>query len=381
MKSFSRALPQQAQKTSEARGKFLVQRTGSAHINGESDKSCVRLTSANAGTSSLQKIIPVAEKELWKVKLANRARSFWYPYASLRNVMVLEQLLSNAGLNLLELCRGEYGKIADVGAADGDLAFLLDQMGFSVDLIDNQYTNFNDLEGARILKEALNSSVTIRSVDLDSRSQLFTERYDAVFLLGILYHLKNPFFILERLARVARYCFLSTRIARQTADGSPLSRYPVAYLLGSEECNNDSTNFWIFSDEGLKRLIHRTGWNMLAFTTIGDTRNSTPADSNHDERALCILKSEALSGLTASPNPVPPGEKAGKTTIRWSTADACPAKIYVSTDGQEESLFAAGCKGSAMADWIEPGSTYEFRLYDSDHTCLLDKITVATATK
>ena len=73
-----------------------------------------------------------------------------------------------------------------------EIAFLLDQMGFSVDLIDNEYTNFNNLEGVRILKEALNSSVTIRSVELDSRSQLFTERYDAVFLLGILYHVKNP---------------------------------------------------------------------------------------------------------------------------------------------------------------------------------------------
>jgi 2-polyprenyl-3-methyl-5-hydroxy-6-metoxy-1,4-benzoquinol methylase len=381
VKSLSPTLPKQAQKTSETVGKFLVQSNGSAHVNGETDKSCVRLSKAKSETSSLQEIIPIVEKELWKVKLANRAKSFWYPYAILRNVIVLERLLRNAGVNLLELCRGEYGRVADVGAADGDLAFLLDQMGFSVDLIDNEYTNFNNLEGARILKEALNSSVTIRSADLDSRSQLFTERYDAVFLLGILYHLKNPFFILERLARVARYCFLSTRIARQTADGSPLSRYPVAYLLGPEECNNDSTNFWIFSDEGLKRLIHRTGWSILAFTTIGDTKNSTPADRNHDERALCVLKSDAVSGLTAFPNPLPLGESLGKTTIQWSTADACPAKIYVSIDGQEESLFAAGCKGIAVADWIEPGRIYEFRLYDSDRTRLLDKIKVTTTTK
>jgi tRNA (mo5U34)-methyltransferase len=65
----------------------------------------------------------------------------------------------------------------------------------------------------------------------------------------------------------------SRGIARQTADGFPLSKYAVAYLLGPEECNNDSTNFWIFSDEGLKRLIHRTGWSILAYTTIGDKTN------------------------------------------------------------------------------------------------------------
>jgi hypothetical protein len=62
-------------------------------------------------------------------------------------------------------------------------------------------------------------------------------------------------------------------------------------LLGPEECNNDSTNFGIFSGEGLKRLIRRTGWNILAYTTIGNTSNSTPADPQHDERAFCILES------------------------------------------------------------------------------------------
>ena len=209
----------------------------------------------------------------------------------------MEQLLAGAGLDLLDLCRGKYGRVADIGAADGDLAFFLEELGFSVDAVDNDYTNFNKLEGVRILKNALNSPVTIRSIDLDSRSHPFPERYDAVFLLGVLYHLKNPFFILERLAHVTRYCFLSSRIARQAADGLPLSKHPLAYLLAPEECNNDSTNFWIFSEEGLRRLIHRTGWSILAFTTIGDTNNSMPADPHHDERAICLLKSDAVFEL------------------------------------------------------------------------------------
>ena len=321
------------------------------------------------------------EQELWKTKLAHRPKPFWYPYATLRNIPVLERVLAGVGLDLLELCRGKYGRIADIGAADGDLAFFLEELGFSVDVIDYEYTNFNKLDGARILKKALNSSVTIRSIDLDSRSHLFAETYDAVFLLGILYHLKNPFSILERLAHATKYCFLSTRIARQTADGLPLSKYPLAYLLGPEECNNDSTNFWIFSDEGLKRLIQRTGWNILAFTTVGDKNSSKPADPNHDERAICILRSDAVFGLSASPNPVPIGEKVGNTTIRWSTPDAGPGKIYVSINGQGELLFAGGRKGVVTADWIEAGCTYEFRLYDSDRTRLLDKISVTTATK
>ena len=214
-------------------------------------------------TSSLHELAVATEQNLWEIKLAHRPKSFWYPYSTLRNVAVLEKLSTTAGLHLLDLCRGAHGRIADIGAADGDLAFFLERQGLSVELIDNEYTNFNCLEGARTLKGALNSSVAIRSVDLDSQFSLAGQKYDAVFFLGTLYHLKNPFFLMESLARLTKYCFVSTRIAKQTADGQSLSPYPVAYLLGPQECNNDDTNFWIFSDHGLKRLIERTGWNLL----------------------------------------------------------------------------------------------------------------------
>ena len=379
MNLLSPSRSQQASKISQALVKFLVEPNPSRPLAEHVSKPSVKSSNAQGKTSSLRELALAKEQELWKTKLAHRPKPFWYPYATLRNLPVLERLLTRGGLDLLELCRGEYGRIADIGAADGDLAFVLEKLGFSVDVVDNEDTNFNKLEGARILKKALNSSVTIRSIDLDSRSQLFTERYDVVFLLGVLYHLKNPFSILERLSQVTRYCFLSTRIARQTTDGSPLSKYPLAYLLGPEECNNDSTNFWIFSEEGLKRLIHRTGWNILAFTTIGDTNSSTPADPNHDERGVCVLKSNALIEISAFPNPVPACEKMGTTTIRWDTADAGDGKVYVSTNGQEESLFAGGRQGVATADWIQAGSTYEFRLYDSSHARLLDKVSVTQA--
>jgi hypothetical protein len=326
-------------------------------------------------TTSLHELAIATEKNLWEIKLAHRPKSFWYPYPTLHNVAILEKLSATAGLQLLELCRGAHGKVADVGAADGDLAFFLERQGLSVDVIDNEYTNFNGLQGARILKEALNSSVAIRSIDLDSQFSLAGQKYDVVFFLGTLYHLKNPFFLLESLARITKYCFVSTRIAKQTADGQLLSPYPVAYLLGPKECNNDATNFWIFSDHGLKRLIERTKWNLLSYVTVGDTASSTPADPERDERAFCLLK-KLPPFLRASPNPVPAGEGPGKTIISWDTADGSIGNVYVSIDGGKESLFADSCRGTAVADWIQTGSTYEFRLYDSGHTELLANVTV-----
>jgi SAM-dependent methyltransferase len=330
-------------------------------------------------TSSLQEPAVATEQELWEIKLSRHPKSFWYPYSTLHNVAVLEKLASIAGLNLVELCRGPHGRVADIGAADGDLAFFLEKLGLSVDVIDHDYTNFNGLEGARTLKKALNSSVVIQSLDLDSQFTL-NQKYDVIFFLGTLYHLKNPYFLLERLAQATRYCFLSTRIAKQTGDGQPLSQYPVAYLLAPQECNNDDTNFWIFSEQGLKRLIDRTGWNLLSYVAIGETKNSTPADPDRDERAFCLLERRQPL-LSAEPNPVPAGQQSGKTTVSWDTSDGSIGKLYVSVNSGQEMLFADGRRGSAPAHWIETGSIYEFRLYNSDHSELLAEIAVTRKTQ
>jgi hypothetical protein len=323
----------------------------------------------------LSELATATEQRLWELKLSQRPKSFWYPYRTLWNIGVLERLSADAGLNLLQVCRGPYGKVADIGAADGDLAFFLENQGFSVDVIDNEGTNFNRFQGVQILKDALNSSVTIRAVDLDSQFDLPSKKYDAIFLLGTLYHLKNPFLVLEKLAQMTRYCFASTRVAKQTADGHLLSPYPVAYLLGPRECNNDYTNYWIFTDQGLKRLIDRTGWSLLSQINIGETTNSTPADLDRDERAFVFLR-RADPILSATPNPVPLGENPGKTAISW-----CGGKVYVSMNSGNEVLFADMREGSKVVSWILAGSSYEFRIYNSDHSELLTKLTVTKATK
>ena len=245
--------------------------------------------------SALYQAALATERTLWTVKLAQRPESFWYPYPTLRNLKPIDQLLTASGFNLLELCRGVHGKLADIGTADGDLAFFLEQNGFSVDAIDFEPTNFNQMGGIRILKQALNSAVTIHSVDLDSQFSLPSERYDTIFLLGILYHLKNPFFVLEKLARIARRCFLGTRIAKKTPDGHSFAKYRSHICWNQRNAIATVPIFWIFSGEGLKRLIHRTGWNILVYTTIGDTINSTPADPDHDERAFCVLESKSAA--------------------------------------------------------------------------------------
>lgn len=215
----------------------------------------------------------------------------WYPYDCFANLFYLQQLLRGAGLSLEEVVGRE--PILDVGAADGALSFFLESLGYSVQALDHSGTNINRMQGIRALAARLRSQVEIRDVDLDGRFDL-TGQFGFALFLGTLYHLKNPFYTLELLAQHARYCFVSTRVARVSTDGATrLDGVPVAYLLDAEECNTDTTNYWIFSPPGLKLLAQRTGWQICS-SVNSRTVESDPATQEGDERMFLLLRSDRL---------------------------------------------------------------------------------------
>ncbi len=218
----------------------------------------------------------------------------WYPYGTLNNFIHLDNLLTGQNRLLFSMIDGQ--PVADIGAADGDTAFFLESLGLKAEIIDHAPTNFNSLQGARALKEALASSVDIHDVNLDEKFQLPNRHYGLVFFLGILYHLKNPYAVLESLARHTHYCLISTRTAKYTPDmGTNLSQAPVAYLVDEYELNNDSTNFWIFTHEGLTRILKRTGWDILDRMSVGNTVTSEPSSAAGDERTFILAKSRVVS--------------------------------------------------------------------------------------
>ena len=227
--------------------------------------------------------------ELAETKAELASPNFWYPYDSLTNLAALEQLLTSRHRDLANLAGDR--PIADIGAGDGDLAFLLARHGFTVDIVDFGPTNFNGLAGARLQADHFSTSVAVHEVDLDRQFVLPRERYGLVLCLGILYHLQNPFFALRTLAECADHLLLSTRVARTTVDGVvPLDRAPIAYLVAPTETNNDPTNYWIFSPAGLNRLFERTGWVVLDERNFGRVDgDSNPSSDDRDERMFCLL--------------------------------------------------------------------------------------------
>ena len=228
---------------------------------------------------------------LERLKSELRSEEFdWYPYGTFGNLVHLEGLLTGKHRFLLELAGDD--PVLDVGCGDGDLAFWLESLGRQVHALDFPRTNCNRMRGIRTLKAALSSGVEIHEVDLDAHFVLPPVHYGLVLALGVLYHLKNPFYVLETLAPAARYCLLSTVTTSLAPDGrTSLGALPVAYLLDEQEANNDPSNYWVFTQAGLRRLLARTRWQICDWLVVQPEVGRRATFWERRERAFCLLRS------------------------------------------------------------------------------------------
>jgi hypothetical protein len=126
----------------------------------------------------------------------------------------------------------------------------------------------------------------------------------------------------------------------------------------------------------VKELVDEQCAGSIAFGRGEEFRLSKFESLLFTEGVVFITK--MAPSLSASPNPVPAGKGRGLTTISWKSVDG---RVYVSTNGREEVLFGGSPRGSQQANWIQAGSTHEFRLYDADHKQLLAKVTVTRLEK
>ncbi len=217
----------------------------------------------------------------------------FYPYSTMSNLDHLDNLLNDINLSAEDIlvCK----TVNDIGGADGDMAFYCEYLGAEkVNLIDNPPTNFNGLKGAMKVKDSLKSKVNIVNIDLDDINGWGKiEKVDITIFLGILYHLKNPFLALSQLSKISRYLIISTKVF-DDLNGYNVASSSVAYFYDQGECNNDSTNWWCFTDESLKRLISRSGWDIIVYKRFGCDGNANPIDNRKDGRAFAYLKSKIL---------------------------------------------------------------------------------------
>lgn len=217
----------------------------------------------------------------------------WYPYHTMAS---LDHLLPLLQQHYALFARAlQAGPILDVGCGDGDLACFFASLGLPVTAIDNPPTNYNWMNGVRDLRERLGLTLNVEERDVDTQFSLNDSSYGLTFLLGTLYHLKNPYYVLETLAKHSRYCVLSTRIADVTPAKTRIAKEPLAYLLDDRETNDDASNYWIFSPAALLRLAKRSGWSVIGHALTKSKKRPNPVDPDADSRMFLFLRSNLRS--------------------------------------------------------------------------------------
>jgi SAM-dependent methyltransferase len=217
----------------------------------------------------------------------------WYPWDSFGSVVQLDRLLTGRHRWLEPMIGSD--PVVDIGCGDGALSFVFESLGYRVWAMDHRPSNYNEMRGVAALKDALASKVRIAEIDLDMQLKLPAKRCGLAVFLGVLYHLKNPLGVLEAIGRQARYCLLSTAVTRfapgETAD---LSNMPAAFLAGRDGLRGDETNYWIFTEAGLRNLVDRAGWDVCDWLVLRDD-DSVLWGSQKDERVLCLLRSRQFA--------------------------------------------------------------------------------------
>lgn len=223
-------------------------------------------------------------KTLRDIKAAHAAIR-WYPYNDLD--AYLWQVRDVMGDAYAKLAKAG-SRVLDVGTADGDLSFFLEAEGCQVTALDFPGTNYNACRGIETMRHALGSSIEILHQNIDFGLDLNEKQFDLAFACGLLYHLRNPMYLLIELAQHAEYLVASTRVANRLPCGTDISESPVAYLLAHDESlNEDPTNYWIFSPPGLRRALARCGWTIINERSHGAGAESDPVVNDQRMFVFC----------------------------------------------------------------------------------------------
>jgi SAM-dependent methyltransferase len=120
----------------------------------------------------------------------------------------------------------EAQSVLELGCLEGAHSFSLAKLANRVVAVEGRHEN---IARAQFVQELLKvENVTFVEADLETVPLERFGRFDAVFCVGLLYHLPKPWLLLDQLAGVAPNVFLQTHYAEHeeaTVDGMPGRTY------------------------------------------------------------------------------------------------------------------------------------------------------------
>lgn len=149
--------------------------------------------------------------------------------------------------------------VLDIGAWDGFFSFEAERRGADRVLATDSFCwdggGWGTKKGFELARRALNSRVEDKWIEVLDLSPETVGIFDVVLCLGILYHMKHPLLMLERIARVTR-----TQLIMQTqVDMIGIDRPAIAFYPGTE-LNGDPTNWSGPNPAAVIAMLHTVGF-------------------------------------------------------------------------------------------------------------------------
>jgi tRNA (mo5U34)-methyltransferase len=160
--------------------------------------------------------------------------------------------------------------VLDVGAWDGFFSFEAERRGASRVLATDSFAwdgeNWSDKRGFELARECLDSRVEDHHVDVLSLSpEAVGGTFDVVLCLGVLYHMKHPLLMCERVASVTgELLILETHV-----DMTWTSR-PAAAFYPSHELGLDPTNWWGPNVPAVVGMLRAAGFQRVEVVSGGN---------------------------------------------------------------------------------------------------------------
>ena len=167
---------------------------------------------------------------------------------------------SPAKLARLRLPRDLSGlRVLDIGAWDGFFSFEAERRGAAeVVAIDGPAWERGDTSGRAcfdLARDALASKVQAVPLDVMALSPERVGRFDVVLCLGVLYHLREPWAALERIASVC-----DGLLVLETHADATRERRPAMVMYSGDELNDDASNWWGPNDAALRAMLTDVGF-------------------------------------------------------------------------------------------------------------------------
>jgi tRNA (mo5U34)-methyltransferase len=114
-----------------------------------------------------------------------------------------------------------------------------------------------------LMRKHLAPSIEVKDIDLDQLTVDSVGEFEIVLFAGVFYHLRNPFAVLEQIARLAKGCL----IVETHIDALDVSEPAMIFYPGCE-LGGDHSNWWGPNPSCVEAMLRDVGFNRIE-TSMG----------------------------------------------------------------------------------------------------------------